>query len=192
MRCHLTHKIRHFDRRVVMFGLVRAHTFSLAPARRAVAVFCCAILFVLAVSARAQVPQAGAPSLPPAQAPGGAALDPDQSAPPSANPLTLRRFDGASFDAAQKAQRMILLVFTSVDSPTCRIQVPTLTRVLAEAEFRGIEVYQVDLASQRDVVQKFGSPSASTMISFRGSREIVRSQGMVKPSAMRRHLRLTL
>jgi hypothetical protein len=175
-----------------MFDLVRAHTFQLAQARRAVAIFCCAILSVLTVSALAQAPQTGAPSLPPAQAAAGATLDPDQSAPPSANPLTLRRFDSASFDAAQKAQRTILLVFTSVDSPICRIQVPTLTRVLAEAEFRGIEVYQVDLASQGDVVQKFGSPSACTLTSFRGPREIVRSQGMVKPSAMRRHLRLTL
>ncbi|HRK06359.1 MAG TPA: thioredoxin family protein [Pseudobdellovibrionaceae bacterium] len=175
-----------------MFGFVRAHRHSLGSARCILVAAFCAILSIFDLSAQAQAPQPGAPTLPAAQVPGGAAIDPDQSAPPSANPLTLRRFDSASFEAAQKAQRMVLLVFTSVDSPTCRIQVPTLTRVLAEAEFRGIEVYQVDLASQRDVVQKFGTPSASTMISFRGSREIVRSQGMVKPSAMRRHLRLTL
>jgi thioredoxin 1 len=196
----LPHKISVFDRKENMFGIVRKLVVSsqrflgVLEVKRCVVL--CSLFLIWLPVAMAQTPQTQGVA-PAAQAPANpatapAAIDPDQSATPVSNPLILRRFDNAAFEAAQKAQRLILLVFTSADSPTCRIQVPTITKVMAEAEFRGIEVFQVDLASQRDVVEKFGTPSASSIVSFRGTREVVRSQGMVKPSAIRRHLRLTL
>ena len=182
---------------VSIFTLVRSiklRNDSRGTARRILAGSLLVLVSVMLTNAQGQTAQGQQPNPVPAQAPAPApvANNPDSPAAPIANPLVLRRFDSATFEAAQKAQRMILLVFTSVDSPACRMQVPTLSGVLAEADFRGFEVFQIDLSSQRELSEKFGNPGAAGLVSFRGSREVVRSQGMVKPSAIRRQLRLTM
>jgi thioredoxin 1 len=100
---------------------------------------------------------------------GFAAMRPAAAAP--------RRYTQASFDAAKAAGRPILVEVSAPWCPICRVQKPILSRLTAEERFRDLVVLEVDFDSQREVVRAFNVQKQSTLIVFRGMRELGRSTG---------------
>jgi thioredoxin-like negative regulator of GroEL len=92
-------------------------------------------------------------------------------------------FDQAKFDAAQKEGKAILVEVTAPWCPTCRAQKPTLQSI--ESERPDLIVFDVDFDTKKDVLQRFGVRAQSTLIVFRGTKEISRSTGVTDPSQIR-------
>lgn len=92
-------------------------------------------------------------------------------------------FDQGKFQAAQTDGKAILVEVTAPWCPTCRAQKPTLKSV--EAERPDLVVFEVDFDSKKDVLQQFGVRAQSTLIVFKGSKEINRSTGVTDPAQIR-------
>jgi thiol-disulfide isomerase/thioredoxin len=88
-----------------------------------------------------------------------------------------QRFTQAAFDAAKAAGRPILVDVSAPWCPVCRAQKPILSRLTAEERFRDLVVLEVDFDSQKEIVRAFGVQKQSTLIVFRGMRELGRSTG---------------
>ncbi len=86
-------------------------------------------------------------------------------------------FTQQAFEAAQKAGKPILVHITATWCLTCRAQKPILSELRAEPKFKNIAVFDVDFDSQKDVVRAFGAQMQSTLITFKGSKEVGRSVG---------------
>jgi thiol-disulfide isomerase/thioredoxin len=86
-------------------------------------------------------------------------------------------FTQQAFEAAQKAGKPILVHITATWCLTCRAQQPILSELTAEPKFKNLAVFDVDFDSQKDVVRAFRAQSQSTLITFKGSREVGRSVG---------------
>jgi thioredoxin 1 len=101
-------------------------------------------------------------------------------------------FDPASFDAAQKAGKPILVAIHASWCPTCKAQKPILSDLTAEPKFKDLIYFVVDFDTQKDAVRFFGAQMQSTLIAFKGTTETGRSVGDTERSSIATLLNKTL
>jgi thioredoxin 1 len=82
-----------------------------------------------------------------------------------------------AFDAAQASGKSILVDISAPWCPTCRAQAPIIDKLSAEAKFKDLMIFHVDFDSQADVVRALGAQQQSTLIVFKGGKEMGRSVG---------------
>lgn len=86
-------------------------------------------------------------------------------------------FDAKAFSAAQQAGKPILIAVHAPWCPTCKAQAPILSALKADPRFKGLSYFVVDFDSQKDLLNRFGVRSQSTLIAFKGDKEAGRSVG---------------
>ncbi|MDF2115656.1 thioredoxin family protein [Roseiarcaceae bacterium H3SJ34-1] len=89
-----------------------------------------------------------------------------------------------AFAAAQKAGKQILVAVHADWCPVCKQQVPILDRMSKDAKFKHFTFLRVDFDGQKPIVREFGVRQQSTLIVFRGEKEVGRSTGETKPEAI--------
>ena len=82
-----------------------------------------------------------------------------------------------AFGEAQKAGKSILVHINAPWCPVCQAQKPILAELTAEPKFKDLAVFEVDFDNQKDAVRAFKAQSQSTLIVFKGEKEIGRSVG---------------
>ncbi len=92
-------------------------------------------------------------------------------------------FDAEAFRSAQAAEKAILVDVTASWCPTCRQQRPIVQQI--EGEKPDLVVYEVDFDTAKDVLKQFRVQYQSTLIVFRGKKEVARSTGETNPSLIR-------
>ncbi len=93
-------------------------------------------------------------------------------------------FDQAGFEAAQAAGKPILVEIHANWCPTCRAQEPIISELLREPKHAGFVVLRVDFDNQKDVVKRFRAQYQSTLIVFKGKKEVIRSTGETRKDAI--------
>ena len=101
-------------------------------------------------------------------------------------------FDQASFDALQKQGKPILVMIHADWCPTCKAQKPIVDELLKTPEFQAIAALRVDFDAQKPVVKSFNVQYQSTLIVFKGGREVGRSTGDTKKDRIAALLRKAL
>ena len=86
-------------------------------------------------------------------------------------------FDKAAFEAAQRAGKPILVEIAASWCPTCKAQAPILGALRGEPRFKDLVTITVDFDSQKPVVNSFKAQMQSTLIVFRGDKEVGRLVG---------------
>ncbi len=84
-------------------------------------------------------------------------------------------FTPAAFEAAEKAGKPILVRVMAPWCPTCKAQTPILNELFTEPRFKDLKVFAIDFDSQKDALRRFGVQMQSTLIAFKGSKEVGRS-----------------
>ena len=95
-----------------------------------------------------------------------------------------KAFDPASFAAAQKADKPILVAIHAPWCPTCKAQKPILAQLEKAPLYKDLLVVHVDFDSQKDAVRRFGARMQSTLIAFKGGQETGRSVGDTNPDSI--------
>lgn len=92
-------------------------------------------------------------------------------------------FDTKAFQASQAAGKSILVDVIAPWCPTCKQQKPIVQEI--EKEHPDLIVYDVDFDSAKDVLKQFRVQYQSTLIVFKGSKEVARSTGETDPVSLR-------
>ncbi|MBN9014301.1 MAG: thiol reductase thioredoxin [Rhizobiales bacterium 62-47] len=92
-------------------------------------------------------------------------------------------FDARAFQASQAAGKSILVDVTAPWCPTCKQQRPIVQQI--EKERPDLVVFEVDFDSAKDVLKQFRVQYQSTLIVFKGSKEVARSTGETNPAPLR-------
>jgi thioredoxin 1 len=92
-------------------------------------------------------------------------------------------FDAEAFRSAQTAEKAILVDVTASWCPTCRQQRPIVQQI--EKEKPDLVVYEVDFDTAKAVLKRFHVQYQSTLIVFRGPKEVARSTGETDPALIR-------
>jgi thiol-disulfide isomerase/thioredoxin len=96
----------------------------------------------------------------------------------SAEALTRRLpFEEKAFAAAQEEGRSILVEFYTTWCPVCKVQRPFLTKLGHNPRYQQIAYFEIDYDRRRDLARSFKVHKQSTLIMFKGSKEIARSTG---------------
>lgn len=90
-------------------------------------------------------------------------------------------FTQAAFEAAQKADKPILIDVYATWCDVCARQAPTLAKLRSEPKFKDLVILKVNFDTQKDVMRRFGARLQSTLICFHGTKEIGRSVGETQP-----------
>ncbi|AZO11982.1 thioredoxin [Mesorhizobium sp. M3A.F.Ca.ET.174.01.1.1] len=93
-----------------------------------------------------------------------------------------------AFEDAQKAGKPILVDISASWCPICKAQKQVLAKLLPSAAYADIAVFEVDFDAQKDVVRAFGARMQSTLITFKGKKEVGRLVGVTKADAIKRLL----
>lgn len=97
-------------------------------------------------------------------------------------------FTQAGFDSLQKEGKSILVEVHAPWCPTCRAQAPVVNELTKKKEFQSITVLRVDFDGQKNVLKTFNVSKQSTLIAFKGSREVARSTGDTSPTSIEKLL----
>jgi thiol-disulfide isomerase/thioredoxin len=92
-------------------------------------------------------------------------------------------FDVTAFKQAQAAGKTVLIDVTAPWCPTCRQQKPIIEAI--EKEKPNLVVYEVDFDTAKDVLKQLQVQYQSTLIVFKGVREVGRSTGNTDPAGIR-------
>ena len=92
-------------------------------------------------------------------------------------------FDAKAFQASQAAGKSILVDVSAPWCPTCKQQKPIVQQI--EKEHPDLVVYDVDFDSAKDVLKQFRVRYQSTLIVFKGQKEVARSTGETDPVPLR-------
>lgn len=92
-------------------------------------------------------------------------------------------FDARAFQASQAAGKSILVDVTAPWCPTCKQQRPIVQQI--EKEHPDLVVYEVDFDTAKDVLKQFRVQHQSTLIVFKGRKEVARSTGETDPAPLR-------
>jgi thiol-disulfide isomerase/thioredoxin len=101
-------------------------------------------------------------------------------------------FTQASFEAAKQAGKPILIEVTAPWCPTCKAQAPILSELTGQARFKDLQTFTVDFDSQKDALKALNVRMQSTLIIFKGGKEIGRSTGDTKKASIEALLAKTL
>ncbi len=77
-------------------------------------------------------------------------------------------------DALNKEGKPALVFIYATWCPTCKAQEKVLNELLPTNEFKGITTLRVDFDAQKQAVRSFGVRYQSTLIVFKGGREVSR------------------
>ncbi|NGM23840.1 thioredoxin family protein [Roseomonas stagni] len=94
-------------------------------------------------------------------------------------------FTEAALEAAQAADRPILIEVTAPWCPTCRAQKPHVDAVAADPRMAGAVLLSIDFDSQKDALRRFQVRSQSTLIAMKGREERGRATGITDGAAIR-------
>jgi thioredoxin 1 len=103
---------------------------------------------------------------------------------PLAAAMAPKSYSPQAFAAAQAAGKPILLHITAPWCPTCKAQTPILSKLEATPKFKNLVVLNIDFDTSKDLLRKLRVAQQSTLIVFKGSREMGRSTGDTNPASI--------
>jgi thioredoxin 1 len=90
---------------------------------------------------------------------------------------SVKAFTPAALMAAQKAGKPIIVSAHAGWCPVCRAQAPILDKLTAMSDNADIVVLRADYDKQRADLKKLGVTGQSTLIGYRGTKEVSRTMG---------------
>jgi thioredoxin 1 len=101
-------------------------------------------------------------------------------------------FTKSEFDTLQSEGKPILIHVHATWCPTCKVQDPIINELTRSPELKNIKVLEVDFDSQKDIVRQFRVSMQSTLIVFKGGKEVGRSVGDTKKNSIAALLRKSI
>ncbi|MCZ8548170.1 thioredoxin family protein [Mesorhizobium qingshengii] len=96
------------------------------------------------------------------------------------------------FDEALKAGGPMLIHVTAPWCETCQVQKPIVASLLASPDFKRMKKFDVDFDTQKEILARYRVQMQSTMIVYKGGKEVDRQTGQTDPVAIDALLREAL
>jgi thioredoxin-like negative regulator of GroEL len=94
-------------------------------------------------------------------------------------------FDGSAFKKAQTEGKTVVIDFHATWCPTCAAQRPVLEKLIGESEFKNVVAFVADFDSSSEIKKQMKVASQSTIVVFKGNREVARSTGVTNEDDLR-------
>lgn len=105
------------------------------------------------------------------------------AAPLQAQPV--RPFSLAALKAAQAAGKPVLVDAFAPWCPTCRAQAPTIDKLATDPAYKDLQILRLDYDNQTAEKKVLGITKQSTLIAYKGNKEVGRVLGITDPGQIR-------
>lgn len=105
------------------------------------------------------------------------------AAPLQAQPV--RPFSLGALKAAQAAGKSVLVDAFAPWCPTCRAQAPTIDKLATDPAYRDLQILRLDYDNQTAEKKVLGISKQSTLIAYKGNKEVGRVLGITDPGQIR-------
>lgn len=102
--------------------------------------------------------------------------------------LANEKFTDEALEKAQKADKPILVEIAAAWCPVCRTQKPILEGLAKNEKFKDFTFFKIDFDTQKAEWRKLNAQRQSTLIVFKGSKEVGRSVGDTDPASIEKLL----
>ena len=96
-----------------------------------------------------------------------------------------RPYDASAFKAAQAANKPILVEIHADWCTECKVQSRILNKLSDQAPYNSVVRLRVDYDKQKDVVKEFKARKQSTLVVFKGDKELGRAVGITSEDKIR-------
>ncbi|MDO8280662.1 MAG: thioredoxin family protein [Burkholderiaceae bacterium] len=96
----------------------------------------------------------------------------------------IKPFSQQEFNALTRSGKAVVLDITAPWCPTCKEQKPILERLMKLPAYKDVTLMTIDFDSQKETLRKFKVTMQSTLVAFKGDREVGRSVGDTTPSGL--------
>ena len=93
-------------------------------------------------------------------------------------------FSQQQLTAAQSAGKSVVVAFHAKWCPTCRAQAPILESLMRTPEMKGVTLYIADFDKEKALRRSLSVKQPSTIVVFKGNKEISRSWGEVQRESL--------
>jgi thiol:disulfide interchange protein len=93
-------------------------------------------------------------------------------------------FEAAAFRAAQSAGKTIVLEITAKWCVECQRQRPIVAKLLERPEFSQLTMFDADYDVHKKELLEINALQLTTLILYRGGKEVARSSGATSPEAV--------
>jgi thioredoxin 1 len=98
-------------------------------------------------------------------------------------------FDQAQFDGARTSGKPVAVVFHADWCPTCRAQAPVLKSLTQTPELKTLTLYVANFDTEKALKKSLGVTQQSTIVVFKGGKEVARSTGDTQQQSLAALLR---
>jgi len=95
-----------------------------------------------------------------------------------------RPFTQEAFTMAKAEGKTVLVDFHASWCPVCKKQAAVIPRVLQEEKFREVVVFTADYDTEKDLERQLKVNGQSTLVLFKGEKEVGREQDITTPAAI--------
>lgn len=88
-------------------------------------------------------------------------------------------------DIEKKSKSAVITVHADW-CPTCKSQDKILQNIMKDPAYKNVTFYQLDFDTQKDLLKSLKASSQSTIIVFKGGKEVARTTGDTKEEALSR------
>jgi thioredoxin 1 len=101
----------------------------------------------------------------------------------------VKPYNKASFTEALGSADAVVVHVHADWCPVCRKQQPTIQSLAADPSMAKVQFVQVDFDNDRDFLKTYKVSSQSTILVFRGGKEVARLNGVTDPTQITQKLR---
>ena len=98
--------------------------------------------------------------------------------------LQATKFSAGALADAQKSGKPVLVEIHAPWCPTCKAQAPILDKLLGSEKFKAFQTLAIDFDSQKADVKALNATTQSTLIVYKGDKEVGRSVGVTDAAAI--------
>lgn len=100
----------------------------------------------------------------------------------------VKPYSKASFTVALSSAEAVVVHVHADWCPVCRKQQPTIQALAADPSMAKVSFVQVDFDKDRDFLKSYKVASQSTILVFRGGKEVARLNGVTDPAQIKQKL----
>ncbi len=104
----------------------------------------------------------------------------------------IKPFNQQDFDKLTQEGKPVLLDISATWCPTCKEQKPIVEGLMKQPAYKDVTLMTIDFDSAKPTLKMFKVNMQSTLIAFKGSKEVARSVGDTTPSGIEGLVRKTV
>ena len=96
----------------------------------------------------------------------------------------IKPFNQQEFDQLTKAGKPVVLDISAPWCPTCKAQKPILDGLMKQAAYKDVTLMNIDFDSAKPILKTFKVNMQSTLVAFKGEKEVGRTVGDTTPAGI--------